>query len=162
MSRALFAERFGGVYEHSRWVAEAAFDAGLSAAEDSAPGLAGAMARAMRAGSEAAKRALIGAHPDLAGKLALAKTLTPESTREQASAGLERLGAEELKRFGALNDAYRQRFGFPFIMAVKGKSRDEILAAFERRLEHDEAAELAAALAEVDEIAALRLADILP
>ncbi len=134
----------------------------MSAAEDSAQGLARAMARAMNGGSEAAKRALIAAHPDLAGRLALAKTLTPESTREQASAGLDRLSAEELARFAALNDAYRARFGFPFIMAAKGRTAREILAAFERRLGRDAQAEFAAALAEIDRIAELRLEDILP
>ncbi len=162
MSRALFVERFGGVYEHSRWVAEAAYDAGLNADADNAAGLARTMARAMAGGSEAAKRALIAAHPDLAGKLALAKSLTAESTQEQQSAGLDRLSAEELARFTALNAAYRARFGFPFVMAVKGKTKQDILAAFERRLDHDAQAEFAAALAEIDSIAALRLKEILP
>jgi len=161
ITRALFVERFGGVYEHSRWVAEAAFDAGLGAVEDSAEGLAGAMARAMAAGSEADKHALIAAHPDLAGKLALAKTLTAESTQEQASAGLDRLTPDELARFTQLNDAYRARFGFPFVMAVRGKSKTDILAAFERRLAHDQAMETATALAEIDRIAKLRIAEIL-
>ncbi len=161
LSRTLFVERFGGVYEHSRWVAEAAYNAKLSAREDSAEGLARAMARAMKEGSEAAKRALLAAHPDLAGKLALAKGLTAESTHEQQSAGLDRLSAQELERFSALNTAYRERFGFPFIMAVKGKTKDEILAAFARRLDHDAPSEFATALAEVDRIAALRLKDIL-
>ena len=137
LSRTLFVERFGGVYEHSRWVAEAAYDAGSARAPTTPKGLARAMARAMAGGSEAAKRALIVAHPDLAGKLALAKSLTAESTHEQQSAGLDRLSAEELARFTALNAAYRARFGFPFIMAVKGKTKQEILAAFERRLGHD-------------------------
>ena len=162
LTRTLFVERFGGVYEHSRWVAEAAYDSGLSAAEDTADGLARAMARAMAGGSEAAKRALIAAHPDLAGKLALAKALTADSTREQRSAGLDRLSADELQRFTSLNAAYRARFGFPFIMAVKGKTKDEILAAFARRLAHDEASEIAAALAEIDQIAALRIRDVMP
>jgi OHCU decarboxylase len=162
LSRTLFVERFGGVYEHSRWVAEAAWDAGLSASEDSAEGLARAMARAMADGSEAAKRALIAAHPDLAGRLALARTLTAESTHEQQSAGLDRLSAEELARFTALNAAYRERFGFPFVMAAKGKTSHDILAAFERRLGHEAPSEFAAALAEIDAIAALRLKDILP
>ena len=161
LTRTLFVERFGGVYEHSRWVAEAAYDAGLSADADTAAGLAKAMAGAVAGGSEAQKRALIAAHPDLAGKLALAKVLTAESTNEQASAGLDRLSADELARFTKLNDAYRARFGFPFIMAVKGKTKDDILAAFERRLEHDAPTELATALAEIDRIAALRIADIL-
>jgi len=162
MSRALFVERFGGVYEHSRWIAEAAYDAGLNADADNAQGLARAMARAMAGGSEAAKRALIAAHPDLAGKLALAKSLTAESTQEQQSAGLDRLSAQELERFTALNAAYRARFGFPFVMAVKGKTKQNILAAFERRLDREAPSEFAAALAEIDSIAALRLKELLP
>jgi OHCU decarboxylase len=162
MSRALFVERFGGVYEHSRWVAEAAYDSGLGASEDNAEGLARAMARAMAGGGEAAKHALIAAHPDLAGKLALARTLTAESTHEQASAGLDRLSPEELARFTALNAAYRARFGFPFVMAVKGKTSHDILAAFERRLGHDAPSEFAAALAEIDSIALLRIKEIMP
>src|ERR1700691_3739897 len=157
LTRTLFVERFGGIYEHSRWVAEAAYDAALTSADDSAEGLASAMAAAMAKGSEAAKRALIQAHPDLAGRLALAKKLTRESTHEQASAGLDHLSADELARFTALNAAYRARFGFPLVMAVKGKTKAEISAAFERRLENDPPAEFAAALLEIEQIAALRL-----
>ncbi|HYC25958.1 MAG TPA: allantoinase PuuE [Roseiarcus sp.] len=162
MSRVLFVERFGGVYEHSPWIAEAAYDAGLGASVDGAVGLATAMSRAMRAGSEAAKRALVDAHPDLAGKLALAKRLTADSTAEQAGAGLDQLSSEELKRFTELNQSYRARFGFPFIMAVKGRSKQEILAAFEQRLKNDTNGEFASALDQIDRIAALRLKDILP
>jgi OHCU decarboxylase len=162
MSRTLFVERFGGVYEHSPWVAEAAYDAGLNADADSAVGLAAAMKRAMEAGDDSAKRALIDTHPDLAGKLALAKTLTLESTGEQAGAGLDRLTGEELARFTALNQSYRAGFGFPFIMAVKGSTKSDILAAFERRLKQDKQSEFATALGEVNKIAALRLKDILP
>jgi len=162
LTRTLFVERFGGVYEHSRWVAEAAFDKGLTDQADTAQGLAFAMAAAMAAGSDDAKRALIQAHPDLAGKLALSKQLTKDSTSEQASAGLDRLSDEELARFTALNDDYRAKFGFPFIMAVKGKSKDEISSAFERRLTNDAPSEFATALGEIDRIAALRLAEILP
>ena len=88
--------------------------------------------------------------------------LTAESTSEQASAGLDRLAPEELRRFAALNGAYRARFGMPFIMAVKGKSKADILAAFQLRLGNDADAETTTALAEVDRIAALRLKDILP
>ena len=161
LTRALFLERFGAIYEHSPWVAAAAYDAGLSAEADAAEGLAEAMAAAAAAGTEAEKRALLGAHPDLAGKLALAKGLTAESTQEQADAGLDRLTPEELAKFTSLNDAYKARFGFPFIMAVRGKRKDEILAAFERRLANDVDAEMRAALAEIDRIAALRLKDIL-
>jgi OHCU decarboxylase len=162
MNRTLFVERFGAIYEHSPWVAEAAYDAGLSADADSAAGLAVAMKRAMLAGDDAARRTLINAHPDLAGKLALAKTLTPESTGEQAGAGLDRLTGEELARFTALNQSYRARFGFPFIMAVKGSTKSDILAAFERRLKQDKQSEFETALDEVNKIAALRLKDILP
>ena len=82
------------------------------------------------------KLGLIRAHPDLAGKLALAKSLTEDSTREQGAAGLDRLTPDELARFTTLNDQYKAKFGFPFIMAVKGATKDEILAAFERRIAH--------------------------
>jgi OHCU decarboxylase len=161
LGRTLFVERFGGVYEHSQWVAEAAYDAGLTADADSAAGLARAMAQAMAGGSEAQKRALVAAHPDLAGKLAAAGRLTAESTGEQASAGLDALTDQERARFTALNDMYRARFDFPFIMAVKGKSKSDILAAFERRLKNQPPREFATALEEIDRIAALRLHDIL-
>jgi 2-oxo-4-hydroxy-4-carboxy-5-ureidoimidazoline decarboxylase len=124
--------------------------------------LAKAMAAAAAKGTVQQKRALIEAHPDLAGKLALAKTLTADSTREQMSAGLDRLTPDEFRQFGQLNDAYRARFGFPFIMAVKGKSTADILAAFRGRLANDADAETTAALDEIDRIAALRLKDILP
>jgi 2-oxo-4-hydroxy-4-carboxy-5-ureidoimidazoline decarboxylase len=113
-------------------------------------------------GTREQKRALIEAHPDLASRLALAKTLTAESTREQASAGLDRLTPDELRQFSELNDVYRARFSFPFIMAVKGKSTAEILTAFRGRLANDADAETKTALAEIDRIAALRLKDILP
>ena len=124
--------------------------------------MAKALADAAAKGATEQKRALIEAHPDLAGKLALAKTLTVKSTREQASAGLDRLTPDELRQFGELNDAYRTRFGFPFIMAVKGKSTPDILAAFRDRLANDADAETKTALTEIDRIAALRLKDILP
>ncbi|THD48575.1 MAG: allantoinase PuuE [Bradyrhizobium sp.] len=161
LTRTLFVERFGGVYEHSPWIAEAAYEAGLSSAADAPEGLAAAMARAAAAGSEAQKTALIAAHPDLAGKLALAKGLTADSNREQSGAGLDRLAPDELKRFSELNATYRARFGFPFIIAVKGKSKADILAAFETRLKRDPAAETVAALAEIDRIATLRIASIM-
>ena len=161
LTRTLFIERFGGVYEHSPWIAGAAYDAGLPANADTAEGLARAMAAAAAKGSEADKRSLVLAHPDLAGRLAQAKRLTAESTGEQAGAGLDRLSPDEIARFTDLNDAYRGRFGMPFIMAVKGKTKADILAAFEGRLQNDADAEMRTALAEIDRIAALRLKDIL-
>jgi OHCU decarboxylase len=161
LTRTLFLERFGGIYELSPWVAASAYDAGLDAGADSAEGLAKAMAAAVAKGTDAEKEALILAHPDLAGKLALASGLTAESAGEQASAGLDRLSPDELAKFTTLNDSYRARFGFPFIMAVKGKGSNEILAAFERRLANDRDWEKRTALAEIDRIAALRLKEIL-
>ena len=162
LTRTLFVEKFGGIYEHSRWVAESAYDRGIGSQADTAGGLAAGMAIAAAAGTDAQKMALIAAHPDLAGKLARAKRLTPESAKEQASAGLDHLTEEEAARFGGLNDAYRAKFAIPFVMAVKGNSKQEIFAAFERRLANDKAAEITTALAEIDRIAALRLTDILP
>jgi OHCU decarboxylase len=162
LSKPLFMARFGGVFEHSPWIAEAAFVRGVTAREDNAAGLHAAMVEAMRAGTKDQQRALILAHPDLAGRLALAKQLTAESTGEQASAGLDRLTPDELTRFTTLNDAYKARFGFPFIMAVKGRSKDEILRQFEQRLGHDGDEEFETALQQIERIALLRLNDILP
>ena len=162
LSRAAFVDRFGGVFEHSPWVAESAFDAGLDSSCETARGLHALMARAMMAGDDVKKLALIMAHPDLAGRLARAGRLTAESTKEQASAGLDQLTDEERARFTELNDAYKARFGFPFIMAVKGRSKDEIMGAFARRIAHDRDQEFAAALDEISRIALLRLQDLLP
>ena len=149
------------MYEHSPWIAAAAYDAGLESGADTAGGLAKGLAAAAAKGTMEQKRGLIEAHPDLAGTLAAAETLTAESTCEQASAGLDRLTPDELRQFRELNDAYRARFGLPFIMAVKGKSTAETLTAFRDRLANDDYAETATALAEIDRIA-LRLKDILP
>ena len=160
-ARAAFVARFGGVFEHSPWIAAAAFDSGLPArltAED----LHAQLVAAMRAGSAAQKQALIDAHPDLAGKLAQAGRLTAESTKEQASAGLDALTDAERARFTALNERYKATFAMPFIMAVKGRSKDEILAAFERRLDNDKDSEFDTALAEIEKIALLRLKEMLP
>ena len=162
LSRVLFTERFGGVYEHSQWVAEAAFDAGLEPGCDTAAGLHAAMSRVLANAPRERQRAVVDAHPDLAGKLARANLLTRESTQEQASAGLDQLTPEELARFTALNNAYKAKFGFVFIMAVRGATRHQILDAFERRLAHAPEAEFAATLAEVDKIARLRLDQLLP
>ncbi|WP_193367825.1 2-oxo-4-hydroxy-4-carboxy-5-ureidoimidazoline decarboxylase [Pelagibius marinus] len=160
--RAAFVARFGSVFEHSPWIAEAAFDAGLPAEPWTPEGLHVAMAAALRAGSEEQKRALIQAHPDLAGRLAQAGRLTAESTREQAAAGLDLLSDAERARFTELNERYKAKFGMPFIMAVKGRTKEEILAAFETRLENDPAAEAATALEQIERIALLRLKEMLP
>jgi urate oxidase len=162
MGRAAFVDRFGSVFEHSPFIAERAYDRGLSFAHDSALGLHGALAAEFRRAGEAERLGVLQAHPDLAGRLALAKELTADSTREQASAGLDRLSANELARFTDLNARYTAKFGFPFILAVKGKTKDEILEAFERRIGHDRETEFATAAREVEKIALLRLKDMLP
>lgn len=162
MPRGLFVERFGGIYEHSAWIAEGAYDKGLTPAEDTAAGLNAALAAVLRAASPEAQMGVIRAHPDLAGKLAEAKMLTADSTAEQASAGLDRLTPEEKARFTALNDAYLAKFGFVFIMAIRGRSKAEIIAAFERRLAHDRETEIAEALTQIERIGLLRLEQMLP
>lgn len=167
LDRDAFIARFGGVFEHSPWVAEAAWEAmlqegGLPPEPWTAEGLHAALAAAMRAGSEEQQRALIAAHPDLAGRLARAGRLTAESTREQASAGLDLLTDAERARFTELNEAYKAKFGMPFIMAVKGRTKEEILAAFAARLDNDPAAEFTTALEEIERIALLRLKEMLP
>jgi 2-oxo-4-hydroxy-4-carboxy-5-ureidoimidazoline decarboxylase len=157
MSRAAFVARFGGVYEHFPQIAERAWDRGLSEAEDTAGGLAAAMASIAVALDEEEKLALIRNHPDLAGKAAVAGELTAASKSEQADAGLDQCTPEEFARFQELNAAYRAKFGFPFILAVGGRGRREILAAFEARVENDRDTELRTALQQIDRIARLRL-----
>ncbi|SDU38502.1 urate oxidase [Stappia sp. ES.058] len=162
MSREAFVARFGGIFEHSPWIAERAFDAGLGPGENTARGLQQALVSVFRAASEDERLGVLRAHPDLAGKLASAKRLTAESTGEQAAAGLDALTDDERARFTALNDAYQARFGFPFILAVKGRAKLDILENFEARAENDRDTEFATACAQVERIAGLRLADILP
>ena len=162
LPRALFLERFGDIFEHSPGIVEATHRAGLTAENDTANGLHRALVAQMRTIPREAKIALIKAHPDLAGKLAQARQMTTDSITEQDSAGLDRLTAEELARFTALNDAYKARFGFPFIMAVKGRTKAEVIAGFEARLKNDAAQEFDAALAQIERIVGLRLAGRLP
>ena len=162
MDQDTFVARFGGIYEHSPWVAERAFGLELGPAHDSAVGLANALARAFRAASHDERLSVLCAHPDLAGKLAAAQRLTAESSAEQASAGLDALTDAERARFTELNGAYMAHHGFPFIIAVRDHSKAEILAAFEARLAQDTATEFTTACKQVERIAALRLSEILP
>jgi OHCU decarboxylase len=157
MERRAFVTRFGGVYEHSPWVAEGAHACGLTAVEDTPDGLATAMAKVVARASDAAKLELIRAHPDLAGRAAIAGELTRESKSEQAGAGLDRCTPDEYERFQAFNRAYKAKFNFPFILAVAGKTRTDILAAFEARLKNDSETEFRTALVEIDKIARFRL-----
>jgi OHCU decarboxylase len=162
MDRETFVGRFGGVYEHSPWIAERAYDLELGPVHDTAVGLGNALARAFRSGSEEERLGVLTAHPDLAGKLAAAKRLTPESTAEQAGAGLDALTDAERARFTELNAAYTSKFGFPFIIAVRGLDKDRILDAFETRIGNDRETELATACGQVERIANLRLKEMLP
>ena len=150
-----FISRYGGVYEHSPWVAEQA--AGVAAGIDDPVRIAELMADCVDNADTERQLALIRAHPDLAGRAQVAGKLTDESTAEQASAGLDQCSKVEYERFQALNDAYKEKFGFPFVMAVRGSSRGEILDAFGQRLQNDYDLEFETALAEIHKIAKMRL-----
>lgn len=153
--RDAFIRRFGGIYEHSPWVAAAAFDAGVDAA--GAAELERVLREAVDAATAEQKLALIRAHPDLAGRAAIAGKLTEDSTTEQASAGIDRCTPAEYARLQSYNARYKDRFGFPFVMAVRGSNLRAILAAFETRLRNDTDTEFETAIAEIHKIAALRL-----
>ena len=157
LSREDFVNVFADIYEHSPWVAEKAFDLGQDESINEINGLHQRMADLLLSASHAAQLALINAHPDLAGKAAVRGELTASSTSEQAGAGIHACTAEEFARFTELNDAYKAKFGFPFIMAVKGSNRHQILAAFEERIHNSPEQEFACALAEINKIALLRL-----
>jgi OHCU decarboxylase len=161
LSRDAFVSRYGGIFEHSAWVAERAHDLELGAAHDTASGLHNAMARAFRSATSDERLDVLKAHPDLAGKIAQAERLTPESKSEQASAGLDALTDEERATFTRLNTDYTDKFGFPYIIAVKGLTKDQILDAFETRIGNDRDTEFAEACRQVERIALLRLEDIL-
>jgi len=150
-----FIARYAGIYEHSPWVAERV--AALATDVDDAERLAVLMADCVDNASTEQQLALIRAHPDLAGRAQLAAELTAESTLEQASAGLDQCSREEFERFQSLNTAYWEKFGFPFVMAVRGSDRAEILAGFAARLQNDYGLEFETALIEIHKIARLRL-----
>jgi len=150
-----FIARYGGIYEHSPWVAEQV--AAEAAGVDDIDALASLMAECVDNAGEEQQLTLIRAHPDLAGKAQVAGELTAESTAEQESAGLDQCNKVEYERFQALNDAYKDKFGFPFVMAVRGSTRQEILDAFSQRLQNDYDLEFETALIEIHKIARLRL-----
>ncbi|WP_095590822.1 allantoinase PuuE [Actibacterium ureilyticum] len=157
MERAEFVSRFGGIYEHSPWIADRAFDLELGPAHDCAAGVANALARVFRSASPEERLSVLRAHPDLAGKLAAAKRLTDASTAEQASAGLDALTDPERSAFVRLNSAYAEKHGFPFIIAVRDHDKASILTAFQSRLDHDTRTEIDEACRQVERIALLRL-----
>ena len=158
LDHSSFVKLCGALYEHSPWVAEAAYAKGPFADTDA---LHAALCAAVDAAPVDRKRALILAHPDLAGKLARAGILTEHSAGEQGGLGLDRLSDAEYERFDTMNTAYRTRFGFPFIIAVKDNTRASILAAFERRLNHSADAEFAEALTQIKRIGWHRLQALL-
>ena len=157
MDKAEFVKFFGGIYEHSSWVAVQAWDAGVS---DNRSELASLMAGIVRDAAYQKKIDLINAHPDLAGKAAVRGELTVSSTSEQSSAGLGECTAEEFENFQKYNAAYKEKFGFPFIKAVKNSNRHEILAGFKNRLGNSADEEFKTALLEIDKIAAFRLEEL--
>ncbi|MCY4549807.1 MAG: 2-oxo-4-hydroxy-4-carboxy-5-ureidoimidazoline decarboxylase [Defluviicoccus sp.] len=157
-SREEFTAALGPVFEHSPWIASEAWAARPFSSGEA---VFRAMEAAIAAADQDARLALIRAHPDLAGKAARAGRLTEHSRGEQQGVGLDRLSDEEYERFHRLNAAYRERFGFPFIVAVRNHTKDSILAAFERRLGNDRATEIAEALRNIGAIGRFRLLDLL-
>jgi len=162
MERADFITRFGSIFEHSPWIAERCYDSEIGPAHDCAIGLHGGLAMQFRLASDAEKLGVLKAHPDLAGKLAAARKLTAESTSEQASAGLDALTDAERSTFTDLNQRYVEKFGFPFIIAVRDHTKASILAAFQERLTNSAEVEFNAACYQVERIALHRLKDLLP
>ncbi|MBU2677147.1 MAG: 2-oxo-4-hydroxy-4-carboxy-5-ureidoimidazoline decarboxylase [Gammaproteobacteria bacterium] len=150
-----FIARYAGIYEHSPWVAERV--APFASDVDNAGQLAALMADCVDNAAPEKQLELIQAHPDLAGTAQIAGELTADSTFEQESAGLDQCTPEEFERFQALNAAYRDKFSFPFVMAVRGSHRTEILDAFAARLENSYDLEFETALTEIHKIARLRL-----
>ena len=158
LEQAAFVALLGKIFEHSPWVA---LEAWPHRPFGSVRRLHEAMADRVRQATRDRQLALIRAHPDLAGKAALAGELTRESSQEQQSAGLDQLNPEEFQAFRRLNGAYRGKFGFPFVMAVRGAGKAAILAGFERRLPNAPEVEFAMAIEEIVKIGWFRLSDLL-
>lgn len=152
-----FVRTVGPVFEHSPWIAAAAWAQRPFANVET---LHAAMCDIVRTAGEEKQLALIRAHPDLVGKLALAGQLTKESTGEQASAGLDRLTPEEVELFQTNNAAYQAKFGFPFVICARLNKKEAILNGFKVRLQNSREQEIQAALREIFKIAELRLRDL--
>lgn len=157
LARPAFVAAFGATYEHSPWIAETAHAGGLGPGEDTAEGLARVLRAVVEAAGPEAQLALLRAHPELAGRLAIRGKLTELSRAEQAAAGLDQCTPAEFAEFQSLNATYGERFGFPFIIAVRGLGRAEILAALRARVGNPPDAEFRTALDQVHRIALLRL-----
>ena len=159
MPRALFVARFGDVFEHTPQIAERAHAVGQSVAQDTADGLHAALMQVVHAMSRDEKIALIRAHPERAGRVAAAGTLTEHSTGEQGRLGFTALTRAELDRLAEINRRYRERFGFPAIVAlVRHASRDTVIAEIERRMSNDVDIEIGRALEQIGHITHARLA----
>jgi 2-oxo-4-hydroxy-4-carboxy-5-ureidoimidazoline decarboxylase len=154
MDRDAFVVALGDIFERAPWVAEAAHNARPF---PSLNALYEVMTAAVRGAGDARQMVLINGHPDLAGKAAREGTMTADSKHEQSSAGLDRLSADEFAAFHRFNNAYREKFGMPFIVCVRRHGKESILREFEKRLNNDAASERQTALAEIFRIAALRL-----
>lgn len=161
MDKARFVALYGGIFEHSPWIAERAHGLELGPAHDCAAGVHNVLCRVFRTASEAERLGVLTAHPDLAGKLAKAGRLTAESTAEQAAAGLDHLTDEERQTFTALNETYVAKHGFPFIIAVRDHDKASIMEAFQRRIDNPRDTEFAEACRQVERIAQFRLMDLL-
>ena len=149
-----FVARYGGVYEHSPWVAERCWSQSAHLAPEA---LADVFQLCVDEADRDMRLALIRAHPDLAGRAAVKGELTTESSEEQASAGIDQCTQQEFDEFQRMNSSYRQKFGFPFVMAVRNSTRQQILAAFAERLQNDAGTEFDIAIREIHKIARLRL-----
>jgi OHCU decarboxylase len=158
LSRHEFVRVVGPVFEHSPWIAEAGW---AERPFENLDELHAVLCAVVRHADGSRQVQLIQAHPDLVGRAALDGTLTMESTREQASAGLDRLTARELAAFQIFNDQYRNKFGFPFVICARLNQKDAILAGFRSRLENSRPQEIQTALLEIFKIARLRLEDII-
>lgn len=158
LSHNEFVRIVGPVFEHSPWIAEATW---VKRPFASVEVLHAALCETVRSAGEDAQLALIRAHPDLVGRLALAAWLTKESTREQASAGLDKLSSEEVEWFQTNNAAYQTKFGFPFIICARLNKKEAILRGFKVRLQNSREQEIKTALEEIGKIAYLRLRDII-
>jgi 2-oxo-4-hydroxy-4-carboxy-5-ureidoimidazoline decarboxylase len=158
LSREDFVCVIGPVFEDSPWIAEAAWSKHPFKSVDS---LHGALCKTVQSSAEAKKIDLIRAHPDLVGRAALSGTLAPASTAEQASAGLNKLTAEEIALFEKYNQSYREKFDFPFVVCARLNKKEAILKSFEARLKNSRNEEIKTALAEIEKIASLRLADLI-
>lgn len=152
-----FVDFFGGVYEHSPWIPRYAWHNGIDEIHDTPSGLSNIMIKVVADASREKILDLINAHPDLSGKAAVDGKLTDESKSEQNGAGIDQCTAEEFERFERFNAAYKKKFNFPFIMAVTGSNRHQILEAFEIRLENDKNTEFRKAVSEINKIAKFRL-----